>query len=372
MTWGVPVRGIAQEANGGNLTLAEPPGIVTGARMIAMIAYKGTAPFTLPAGWTIIGTQQSSGNTASDGTSIGSGVWAYIDRGASVPDLTFTRTGGDIAYGFIVWWPGHAPVAPTASSENTLGVGSTTVTTGTITTTTDLELLVAWVAKSRASATMTNLAAATSPTGASGATDTTTPPASEQWIERIDSNTATGSDTGIAFFDAIKASLGATGTLTGTAAASGRHVMFMAAFKQAKNVTADVGAFAIAGQDAALKVERKLAADTGAFTVAGQAAGLTVARKIVAEVGTFLIAGQDAVLKAVRGVRAAVGVFRIAGQDAGFTTPADIEPERILVVDPRRRIAVAERRRRTIAAPIRRRILAVKLRTRTIRAEISA
>lgn len=208
----------ASEVSSGDLTLTEPTGAASGDLLVASIAYRDTATFTLPSGWTIVGTQQSSGNTSTTtSASIASGLMAYIVRGGSAPDLTFTRTGGDVALGRIVaYTPGSGEtISFDAGSANTLGANSTTVTTTAITTANDLSLLV--MAECLADNTTASRARATDPD-------------EFIWRERADSNTATGADTGLAVSDAYKLAAGSTGTLTYTAGNSSRHVCIVGAF----------------------------------------------------------------------------------------------------------------------------------------------
>jgi hypothetical protein len=77
------------------------PVIKNGDLFVAMIAYRDTAAFTLPSGWNLIATQQSSGNTSiTTSASIGSGLMAYYIYDPTSPSsFMFTRTGGDVAYG---------------------------------------------------------------------------------------------------------------------------------------------------------------------------------------------------------------------------------------------------------------------------------
>ena len=71
---------------------------------------------------------------------------------------------------------------------------------------------------------------ATTPSGASGATDTTTAP-SATWRQRAASVTTTGADTSIGIYDALKTTAGATGNLTATASLGAGHVVIAGAFK---------------------------------------------------------------------------------------------------------------------------------------------
>jgi hypothetical protein len=95
-------------AGGGGVVLTSPDGttwtcpvLKTGDLFVAMIAYRSNAAFSLPSGWSLVATQQSSGNTLTvTSTSIGSGLMAYcVYDAASPPGYTFTRTAGNVAYG---------------------------------------------------------------------------------------------------------------------------------------------------------------------------------------------------------------------------------------------------------------------------------
>ena len=84
----------------------------------------------------------------------------------------------------------------------------------------------------------------------------------------------------------------------------------------AYTVTADAGAYTIAGQDAALVRGRIVTADAGAYSLAGQDAALKVGHLITADAGAYSIAGQDATLLRGRVVTADPGAYAVAGQDA--------------------------------------------------------
>jgi hypothetical protein len=242
MAWAVPKLGTVAETTvtGGNLTLTEPAGVAQGDLMIAAIGCRDNAAFTVPADWNLVATQQSSGDTdATDG--IAGAVMMYTIRGASAPTLTFNRTGGNVARGAIVsYGPGASTTAIyDTGSANTLGVGATTATTGTITTAVAGELIVAMLAAGDTN-TVSAFDAATDPTTASGATDTTTAPTNGTWLERIDSSTATGADLGFGVADAIRANAGATGTIQATVSGPGRHAMVVGAWKLVSTLTASV------------------------------------------------------------------------------------------------------------------------------------
>lgn len=198
--------------------------------MVACIAMKGNVVVTPPSGWAAAATQQNSGDTdATDG--IASAAMFYIVRGASAPDLTCTRTLGDVAYAKVISYSGGSATPLDTGTSATQGSAGNTPTTGTITTAEDGELIVAFVAYGD-QYTVSAFNAATDPTTASGATDTTTAPTNGTWIERFDANTNTGADTGIGIADAVRSSAGSTGTIQATvSSASGRNVMMAAAFK---------------------------------------------------------------------------------------------------------------------------------------------
>lgn len=229
MAWGIPRIGSLVEQNGGNITLTEPAGASQGDLLIACIAYRSNVAFTVPGDWNLVATQQSSGDIdASAG--IASGLMMWTIRGASAPTLTFNRTLGNVALGRIIAYSGAQASPYDTGSANTAASSSATVTTGTITTATAGELIVAMTSAGdqyNASA----FDAATDPTTASGATDTTTAPTNGTWIERADNSTATGADGGLAIADAIRQNAGATGTIQAGLTNVGRHVMIAAAFK---------------------------------------------------------------------------------------------------------------------------------------------
>lgn len=230
MAWSVPKIGALAEVASGNLTLAEPAGIVQGELMVCFISYRSNAAFTVPGDWTLVATQQSSGDTdATNG--IASGLMMWCVRGASAPTLTFNRTAGDVAQGRILAYSGNQKPSPfDVGTANTLAVASATVTTGTFTTAQANELIVAMVSCGD-NLTTSAFDAATDPATASGATDTTTAPTVGTWIERADNGTGTGADNALAIADSIRGTAGATGTIQATVSAIARHVMIAAAFK---------------------------------------------------------------------------------------------------------------------------------------------
>jgi hypothetical protein len=235
MAWGVPKIGARAEVASGNLTLAEPAGIAAGDLMVACIAYRSNAAFTVPGDWNLVATQQSSGDTdATNG--IASGVMMWTVRGGSAPTLTFNRTAGDVAHGRIIAYTGgHASTPYDTGSAGTPGINQVAATTAGFNTAEAGELLVAMTSAGD-TLTCSGFDAVTDPGTASGATDTTTAPTNGTWIERVDDTTGTGADSGLAIADAIRATAGATGTFSATISGLGRHPMIVGAFKLAAAV----------------------------------------------------------------------------------------------------------------------------------------
>jgi hypothetical protein len=123
------------------------------------------------------------------------------------------------------------PITYDTGSANTLGANSATVTTGTITTAANSELLILFFFGADNTAASAFLAA-TSPTVSSGTTSAVlNSPLLNAWTEVADSTTTSGADTGNAFAHAVKGTAGATGTLQCTAGNSSRHGMIVGAFK---------------------------------------------------------------------------------------------------------------------------------------------
>lgn len=235
--WTLVGIGGAATATSGNLALTAPAGGQKGDLYVAVIAYRSNAAFTGPANWTIH-QQQSTGNTSTTtNTSIGSGLIASIVHSGTAPATTFTRTLGDVALGriFIYRASNGYPTFMTSSSS-TAAANATALSTAELNITGADTLIVAGFCGAD-NTTVSTFDAATDPTTASGATDTTTPPTAGTWYERADTGTNTGADTALGIADAVKATPGLTGSITCTAGVSSRHVMVAAAFNVKKRIT---------------------------------------------------------------------------------------------------------------------------------------
>jgi hypothetical protein len=93
MAWDLVSVGAVTTVTSGNLSPALPAGTVDGDLILAPIAYRSNAAFTLPAGWQLV-RDSNTGDVLSANNGTASAVLAYIVRGASAPANTFTRTVG--------------------------------------------------------------------------------------------------------------------------------------------------------------------------------------------------------------------------------------------------------------------------------------
>lgn len=123
----VGVGSVAQ-ANGGNLSLSEPGGCAAGDLIIAAIAYRGTAAFSTPTGWSLIG-QTAVGNTLTTTSGLGALYWAWRIRGSSSASVAFPRTGGNIARGAMIAYRPEGTVSLAYHDETQAPSSSTDTTT---------------------------------------------------------------------------------------------------------------------------------------------------------------------------------------------------------------------------------------------------
>jgi hypothetical protein len=120
----------------GSLTLNAPSGATTDDLLVACISFRGATTPSIPADWQIINRTIVTGNTATNATAIGSGLMAWIKRGANNPSFVFGATTGqqfpNLAIGYVVRINGQDLTDPLAgTSVNTLATGSSgNVTTG--------------------------------------------------------------------------------------------------------------------------------------------------------------------------------------------------------------------------------------------------
>lgn len=228
MAWSIVGTAAPLTVASGNVTATEPSGAQQGDLMIVSIAYRGNVGFTLPTGWSLVEQQNTGDLDATSG--IASGLMAYIVRGASTPDLVFTRTGGDVAVSAVAVYRGnHA--SPLGGHTSTTMESSSTMpqTTGTITTAADNSLLVGMVACGDAH-TVTGFVSG-GITASDGNNLLTDPPSTSQWRDRIGNSTGIGADCGLGTADAIKATAGNAFGLTASTSGNSRQAIIFAEFK---------------------------------------------------------------------------------------------------------------------------------------------
>ncbi len=120
----------------GSLTLNAPTGAATDDLLVACISFRGATIPSIPADWAIINRTSVTGNTATNNTAIGSGLMAWIKRGANNPSFVFGAVTGEqfpnLAIGYVVRISGQDLTNPIAgTSVNTLATGASgNVTTG--------------------------------------------------------------------------------------------------------------------------------------------------------------------------------------------------------------------------------------------------
>ncbi len=309
------------EASSGDIALSEPAGVADGDLLLACIGYRSNAAFTAPAGWTLLEEENTGDTTENATTSIASGaIWYRVRSGSG--SGTWTRTGGDVALGRMIAYRKGGGFAFDVSNSITLasGASSTSTLTGGVTTTANGALIVAMGVAARDTSGFSSVDA-TDPANASSATDTTTPPTAGTWIERCDTQTATGADVAMALFDGIKATAGSTGNIVFATNLTQRGAYFAVAFKAAtgggtSTLTADQGTYNLTG--VAVAFDRTAYAAPGSYAQTGVAAGLRVTRKVTANVGTYSQTGISAGLVAARKVTANFGTYSLTGGLAGF------------------------------------------------------
>lgn len=254
--------------------------------LIACISSRiaSTTSITLPTGgeWALV-SEQKTNNVLTTTSAVASGMMAYCVRGASDPNFTFTHpTAPSVALGRIIAYRNVNQSSPKDTQTSFTTAVNTTAVSGTGLTTAEVNELIVAMAAGGQEAAWSAFDAATSPSVASGATNTTSQPTSDTWLERADSSTTAGADTSLAIFDAIKPAAGATGNLTATASLGASHVVIAGAFKFAgRKVSADPGSFSVTGTDATFRHNHVVEAAAVSFAVTGTDASLTYANPSV-------------------------------------------------------------------------------------------
>lgn len=136
--------------------------------------------------------------------------------------------------------------------------------------------------------------------------------------ERAEGVSSGGSDCSATFCAAIKASAGATGTISwqqtdGTGASIAFELLEAVAA-----LAANAGSFTLTGNAATLAAGRKVAADAGAFVLTGSPAALVFGYNLGASAGSFTLTGVDVGMSRTRVLTADAGSFALIGFSAGL------------------------------------------------------
>lgn len=211
-------------------TLPAPQYPAAGDLMHVTIGYRDVANFTLPVGWTLCGTPETSGNTTNGG--ISSLMMASCIRGSTAPNMTFTRTGGGKAEGTLRIYRKYDGTTLTldAYSSSTQASATTTPVCPGLTTSAANALIIMGVSCPRDTG-VTAFSAATDPATASGSTSAWDYPYPGKVFARTNITSTGATQVSISTFDAIRATAGATGQFSGTAGATGRQAVCVVAFK---------------------------------------------------------------------------------------------------------------------------------------------
>ena len=305
MAWSVGV-GTVSEVASGDLTLTEPASVVAGDILVACIAYRSNAAFSVPAGWTQADAQ-NSGNATSGAGGIASGIMAYIVRGGSAPSFAFTRTGGDVARGGVISLRNGTDVLSFDTVVgNTLAADNSVASNAGLTTALADELLVSFGSCPLA-ASFVGFTAATEPTSG--------------WTTQINSSTVTGADVSVGVATDPKPNASATGACSATVGTARRHVFITAAFKHVAPpvvLTAAQGSYTTTGQAANLIHNFPLSAANGSYSTSGQAANFLITHILSAGQGSYSTTGQASGLLVGRRVTADFGSYSYNGQPAQF------------------------------------------------------
>lgn len=222
------------EVTSGAIALSEPAGCQAGDILVACISYRSNAAFTTPSGWSNAASQNTGNTTVNANGSIASARMDYKVRGAGAESgVSWARTGGDLARGAILAYrPTNGVAVFDQATSNTLATQSATVTSGTMTTVEDGELLVM-------------LGAGASNVTWSAQANATTP---ATWTEHTDAGSTNAADGSLMVASAVQAVKGATGQFSATASATRRHAMIVGAFRVQYSMNAQQGTYAVTGQ----------------------------------------------------------------------------------------------------------------------------
>ena len=109
----------ASDNGGTSLAINKPAGTAAGDLLIAAVATDGDTAASLnpPAGWNVV-------NVATQGGQVTFGVWWKLATASESSSYTFTWSGSEHAYGWVMRFTGHDPVSPIDVTSNAGGSAS--------------------------------------------------------------------------------------------------------------------------------------------------------------------------------------------------------------------------------------------------------
>lgn len=267
----------------------------------------------------------SKGNTWNARTLYGSGGLCQIFYAVN-PTVgsghTFTVSGGAATYPavFVLALSGADLTAPYDVENGADTDSSTTIQTGSVTPSTDNQILITALSNYPAGTDSIDLSftisdqlqyTANSIGGAlAHLIQTTAAAKNPTWTHSVSATEIVGA---IATFKA--AAGGGAFTLTansGSFALTGQA----ATLRAARTLAASSGSFALTGQPANLAAGRKLPAASGSFALTGQNVNFLIGKRLDAQASSFALTGQAAGLQAARRLPVAIGLYVLTGQDA--------------------------------------------------------
>ena len=207
---------------------------------VLALSWRGAIMPTVDLDYWALVARQSGGNTTnnSSSNSVGNGaLYVHIDAADADAPSAAQRTVDKITgssralYRIAVYETADEMAVDVAVSETMASGGGAPSVWGLTPAEAD-ELIIGLMIGAR-NVTLSSFVAAAGATTASGATDTSSPPAEDAWIERFDSEDSTSPTRALALVDAIKTTAASTGAMTATVSGGdARHSIIAAAFRR--------------------------------------------------------------------------------------------------------------------------------------------
>lgn len=302
----IAFRGVgASRGAAGDQTPELPSGWQVDDFHLLLVESANEAVPAVSAGWTQLssspqGTGVAAGTTATR-------VTAYYRIAQSSDAAPTVDDAGNHTFSVILGWSGVDTSSPIDAQAGGTASSSTSVSFPNVTTTVanaEIIHLFAWATDS-----------------ASGQAGAATNGNLTSITERLDEGTTAANGGGISVITGTKASVGAIGNTTLTAAAATVQGLITLALKPAGGgstytLTAGAGSFTETGQAASTLVGRSIAANAAALVFAGQVASLLRGYTVGAGAGGITLAGLAAAMLSAHLIGASSGAFSLASPDA--------------------------------------------------------